>query len=188
MSKRVELTALHPQLSGEDAGKWTDRILSHRAEHGTNRQCSIGYHGECSDRAGESCRCLCHDDAARYYTVEGHPDSGGHIITRVEQGRHTWPPVEGEPAGTWAHWVMGYSEDDAKDRAIGKQSVLDAAKPVPVVEPEERIGITLTRDQLEAWAGRALTDEEVEDLDRDIPNSSIPEAISTIVDFWTPRT
>lgn len=43
-------------------------------------------------------------------------------------------------------------------------------------------GITLTRDQLQAWAGRELTDDEVEMLEWAIPNSSIPEAINTIAD------
>jgi len=41
--------------------------------------------------------------------------------------------------------------------------------------------ITITREQVEAWAGRALTDEEIADLDVAIPNSSIPEAIGEIV-------
>lgn len=26
-----------------------------------NRQCAIGWHGECSDPEGESCGCVCHD-------------------------------------------------------------------------------------------------------------------------------
>ena len=46
-------------------------------------------------------------------------------------------------------------------------------------------GITLTRGQLEAWAGRELTDEEVEQIDEAIPNSSIPEAIDQIADSLT---
>ena len=29
-----------------------------------NRQCSIGYHGECTDQAGERCGCPCHKLAA----------------------------------------------------------------------------------------------------------------------------
>ena len=109
--QRINLTEKCPPLPDEDAGAYTDRLLTEARKAGTFRQCSIGYHEECSDPYGESCMCSCH-----------------------------------------------------------------------------ALGITLTRDQLEAWAGRALTDEEVEDLDRDIPNSSVPEAISTIVDFWTPRT
>jgi len=41
-------------------------------------------------------------------------------------------------------------------------------------------GITLTRTQLEEWAGEALTDQQVEALEEAIPYSSIPEAINTI--------
>jgi hypothetical protein len=42
----------------------------------------------------------------------------------------------------------------------------------------------LTRDQLESWAGRELTDDEVETLDTVLPESSIPEAIGEIVRGW----
>lgn len=47
---------------------------------------------------------------------------------------------------------------------------------------DDRPGITLTRGQLEAWAGFTLTDAEVEALDEALPNSSIPEAICTIAE------
>lgn len=43
------------------------------------------------------------------------------------------------------------------------------------------ITVEITRQQLEEWAGRRLTDEQVERLDGCIPNSSIPEAIGVIV-------
>jgi hypothetical protein len=121
MSERVELTALYPDYPGEDAGKWTDRVLSHAREYGTNRQCSIGWHGECSDRSGETCNCMCHDDAVRWWSVEGHPFGDGHIIDRAEQGKHSWPPQPGEPEGTWAHWIMATSEEDAVERAVNKE-------------------------------------------------------------------
>lgn len=42
-------------------------------------------------------------------------------------------------------------------------------------------GIVLTREQIESWAGRRLSDEEVDDLENAIPNSSIPDAVATIV-------
>jgi hypothetical protein len=45
--------------------------------------------------------------------------------------------------------------------------------------------VEITRDQLECWAGRELSDEEVARLDECIPNSSIPEAIGAIVDGFT---
>jgi hypothetical protein len=44
--------------------------------------------------------------------------------------------------------------------------------------------LTLTYEQLAAWAGRELSDDEVERLDEAIPNSSIPEAIGTIVESF----
>lgn len=102
---RVNLTAKYPPGENETAAAYTDRLLTLARQHGTFRQCSIGYHDECSDQYGESCNCSCH-----------------------------------------------------------------------------ALGIELTRDQLEAWAGRELNDEEVEALDMAIPNSSIPEAIRTIAE------
>lgn len=44
--------------------------------------------------------------------------------------------------------------------------------------------ITLTREQLECWAGRTLTSDEIARLDECIPMSSIPEAIGQIVDSF----
>jgi hypothetical protein len=105
VSQRVYLTEKYPPAPNETGVEYTGRLLKLAREYGTNRQCSIGYHNECSDPAGESCMCSCH-----------------------------------------------------------------------------ALGIELTRDQLEAWAGRELTDEEVEDLDMRIPNSSIPEAIQTMIE------
>lgn len=49
---------------------------------------------------------------------------------------------------------------------------------IPHVQP----GVTITREQLEAWADRALTDDEVDQLDDALPHSSIPEAIGVIAD------
>jgi hypothetical protein len=50
------------------------------------------------------------------------------------------------------------------------------------VPDEEEKGITLTRDQLNAWSGFDLTDDQVEELEEAIPNSSIPEAIAMIAE------
>lgn len=105
MSRRVNLAEKYPPGPKETGAEYTGRLLSLARQYGTNRQCSIGYHDECSDPYGESCMCSCH-----------------------------------------------------------------------------ALGITLTRDQLESWAGRELTDEEVEALDRRIPDSSVPEAIQIMVE------
>lgn len=107
MSGRVNLSEKFPPLPDETAASYTGRLLAEARKAGTFRQCSIGYHEECSDRYGDECKCSCHAD-----------------------------------------------------------------------------GITLTRDQLESWAGRALTDEEVQWLDGNISLSSIPEAIENMVSGW----
>lgn len=50
--------------------------------------------------------------------------------------------------------------------------------------PSGGSGIHLSRGQLEAWAGRALTDDELSRLEDAIPNSSIPDAVWVIVDSF----
>jgi hypothetical protein len=93
-------------------------------------------------------------------------------------GRHLQPADEGDPEGPWV--------DDDGDRTCDVTGIdhwlFDPNEPL--TEPAERYGITLTRGQLEAWAGMRLTDEQVDRLDEVIPNSSIPEAISAIADQW----
>lgn len=42
-------------------------------------------------------------------------------------------------------------------------------------------GINLTGEQIEAWAGGPLSDEQVDRLAECIPHSSIPDAVETIV-------
>jgi len=42
-------------------------------------------------------------------------------------------------------------------------------------------GITLTHEQLVAWAGRPLSARQIAELDNIVPNSGIPEAIAEIV-------
>lgn len=51
-----------PAHSDEDDDAYTDRLLSPDSpyDHHRNRQCSIGYHDECSDPRGERCECPCH--------------------------------------------------------------------------------------------------------------------------------
>lgn len=60
-----------PRLDGESDSAYTDRLTgadqTRRVpyDHPRNRQCSIGYHGECSDPAGENCKCPCHTEAGK---------------------------------------------------------------------------------------------------------------------------
>lgn len=115
---------------------YTDRLLAHAGAYGTYRQCSIGWHDECSQRhlgADGECRCICHDPDASYYTVEGHAEGGTVTVTRVEAGKHHWPPVPGEPATAWAVWVFGTSPEDASAKAKTMRGTTPAASEA---EPE----------------------------------------------------
>jgi hypothetical protein len=57
-----------PALPGETDETYTDRLTgadrTNRVpyDHPRNPQCSIGYHGECTDPAGEVCKCPHHTD------------------------------------------------------------------------------------------------------------------------------
>lgn len=50
-----------------------------------------------------------------------------------------------------------------------------------MTQGHERPFELISRDQAEAWAGVKLADAELERLREAIPNSSIPDAIDTIV-------
>lgn len=91
-------------------------------------------------------------------------------------GRALEPADEGDPEGPWVD-ENGDRECDVTFRDHWLFSPNE-----PPLPQEEQIGITLTRGQLEAWAGRKLTNMEVERLDEAVPHSSIPEAIAVIVD------
>lgn len=58
---------LPPKLEGETGYQYTDRLTgadrTNRVpyDHRRFRQCSIGWHEECSDQYGDECECPCHD-------------------------------------------------------------------------------------------------------------------------------
>jgi len=60
-----------PRLPGETSDAYTNRLTgADRAgripyDHRRNRQCSIGWHSECSDPAGTSCDCPCHQPGGK---------------------------------------------------------------------------------------------------------------------------
>lgn len=76
------------RLDGETPEAWTDRLLTiAREQAGTNRQCSIGWHLECSDPKGEKCRCTCHPWPE---SVQSAPIEWG-----VRESPMGWEPGEG---------------------------------------------------------------------------------------------
>lgn len=62
-----------PALPGEDDDHYTDRLVGcygpelRPYDHRRNRQCSIGWHEECSERhtaGARRCQCPCHEESA----------------------------------------------------------------------------------------------------------------------------
>jgi hypothetical protein len=55
-----------PAFPGESDDAYTNRLTGYTGmspyDHRRNRQCSIGYHEECSDPGGEWCECPCHPE------------------------------------------------------------------------------------------------------------------------------
>lgn len=65
---RIDIHETFPKRPDESNASWTDRLTKEAARHGVYRQCSIGWHAECSQRRtpGPSCpcNCSCHIKAA----------------------------------------------------------------------------------------------------------------------------
>jgi len=78
---KLILPPMPPMQDGEGPDSYTDRLTGADgknqrpyAEH-RNRQCSIGWHGECSDPEGELCKCPCHQhQEARALLFEDYDD------------------------------------------------------------------------------------------------------------------
>lgn len=99
-----------------------------------------------------------------------------------------YPPGEGETAVQYTGRLLGLARALGINRqcSIGYHEECSDPYGEDCMCSCHALGVTLTRDQLESWAGRELTDEEVEALDTAIPESSIPEAVATIVGSMEP--
>lgn len=93
-----------------------------------------------------------------------HNHQEGTIVVTLSDGRKGWPTAQ------------SLAESVAPTGSRVEPGSTTAGRFRFTVHP----GITLTRHQLEAWAGRTLTDDEVGRLDDAIPNSSIPDAVAEI--------
>lgn len=76
-------------------------------------------------------------------------------------------------------------EAEGPQSALERHYALDTDGEQPLVLSVFVAGMEIiSREQAEEWAGRKLSDEEVERLSDAIPFSSIPDAIDTIVNSW----
>lgn len=113
---------LYPMRPGEDVMAWTERLLSHASEFGTFRQCTLGWHEECSQRnegPAAGCQCLCHRKDV--YSVEGDVKDGVPVVLRTEQGKQYLLAQPGDPETMWAEWVYADSPEEAEELAKARQ-------------------------------------------------------------------
>ena len=100
-------------------------------------------------------------------------------------GRRVYVLFPASDGGSWGSVCAGIANIDTGKALIFKehaQQWLDreAAAEIDAAAAHPAIGID--RDQLDAWVGRTVTDEEVDALDQAIPNSTVPESIRIIVE------
>lgn len=64
MSERVNIQDFVKREGDEDLAVWSQRLMDAGHKHGVYRQCSLGWHGECSQRSDHGpdcpCNCKCH--------------------------------------------------------------------------------------------------------------------------------
>ena len=78
------LLPMPPMLEGETSEQYTDRLTGADKtdripyKERRNRQCSIGWHGQCSDPRGKVCKCPCHTlPPVVQEAAFGRPQQGG---------------------------------------------------------------------------------------------------------------
>lgn len=111
-----------PTLPGETPETWTNRVLGADGpdgrpyDHGRNRQCSIGWHNECSDRQNygaidktAGCGCPCHEERLRA------PELVAEFNKRVQVGAVV-SFIEGSTEPPVKTTSVAYVEQEGQDR------------------------------------------------------------------------
>lgn len=82
---RIDVHRAFPRLQGESGEAWTNRLVREAIKHGVYRQCSIGWHDECSERKSPAtdclCNCTCHG-AGAHEVASGAPQAPDATETR----------------------------------------------------------------------------------------------------------
>jgi hypothetical protein len=114
----------------------------------------------------EAAESMCHDD--------GTPD----LMVIVNEARIYDDTTQARTGGTA---FTAYVTDAAPEPwRIHLLQALSDSLAGPGSSRPDSVTISITREQLEAWAGEPLTDEQVTRIDACIPQSSIPDAIAAI--------
>jgi hypothetical protein len=97
-----------------------------------------------------------------------------------DEAQWFWDTLTAFPGGIeWAVWKVPGKLRYRAFATYGREPY-KSAEAKAAEETELAPGVVLTRCQIESWAGRWLTDEEIGRLDEAIPNSSIPSAVGSI--------
>ena len=105
-----------------------------------------------------------------------------HGLARDYARRYAQPVVDAlgghiSADATTVLYLMGFELGHDACQTLAREIT---SRTTPVAG-DGRPTVIITREQIECWAGRTLTDDEISRLDDCIPNSSIPDAIADIV-------
>lgn len=112
-----------PALAGESDDAYTDRLTGADRtsripyDHARNRQCSIGYHGECSERDSDPrteghCQCPCHTAAGALELRVWEPEESVVALWAIASGRL---PEPGTQRPGWDKRILAGERDTVSD-------------------------------------------------------------------------
>lgn len=112
MSERVDIQSIvgPDPKEHETIEVWSQRLLDEGHKHGVYRQCSLGWHGECSARRNHGpdceCNCICHVEPREFdMDVFDERDWSPEGVTRVvDYVGMTWTLV---PGSKWSRINQG---------------------------------------------------------------------------------
>jgi hypothetical protein len=129
-----------PALDGESTDAYTDRLTGadHTGRrpynHPRGRQCSIGYHMECTGwRGASSCECPCH--------LDKHPGDIQHLPALVLDAAQVLAPLYDLPRQTGLR-VMALARDAAAGDDTPNRIVLTAALERAYASPQSQDFVT----------------------------------------------
>lgn len=128
LGPRINVPDTYPPDEDEGDIEWSERLTHEGRKHGVYRQCSLGWHGECSQRDDWGpeceCNCSCHIEAREFDLGDEAPDEVVKVLdywgtrwSRDDDG--FWVRVDGNRLG-WKELVRRYGP---------VEEILD--KPVP---------------------------------------------------------
>ena len=103
------------------------------------------------------------------------------LVAAVFEGGHRAKDEESQSGGMGRFCVTV----DASSTEEAEQQARDIAEGT-VPERDDDIVLTFTRGQVNAWADRRLNDDELEQLEEALPNSTLPTVVGMVADSILP--